>query len=148
MNKKSRINKWRKYREEIDSNENIHFSIVNTDEELKEMFKSIDFDIESAYKKSGYYSKKNNYNVLNKRFEEKKEIEKLLNFIEQNESPKNNNKQTKDFNSHKNDSIINEHFLEFVAREDLEDKIDQGTTDLKINRINIVESKDKQNEKN
>ena len=139
MTKKTRINKWRKYREEIDSNENIHFSIVNSDEELKKLFKSINFNIESSYKKNGFVSKSRKINKNNK-MDEKLEIESIINQIDRNENVKSKNTLAKDFSSHKNDNLIREMFYEFIDKNDLNQKEDQETTDLKIKKININES--------
>lgn len=141
MDKNSRINKWRKYREEIDTNESIHFSIVNTDKELKKMLDSIDFDIEKEYEKIGFQGTSSKESTIKKQINEKKEIENILSIIEKNETIQTSNRLIKEFNSHKYDEIINTNFLEFLDKEQLKNQQDQETTDLKINRINITEIK-------
>ena len=55
--KNSRVNKWREYRLEIDSNENLDFSIINSNSELKNMFQLIGFDYKENFIKSGYKKK-------------------------------------------------------------------------------------------
>ncbi len=140
---KTRISKWRKYREEIDSNENIHFSIVNTDKELKSLLKSIDFNIQNEYQKAGYIS---NTSILGDKLSknnEKKKVQTIIEIIEKSENNnQDNNFLNTDFSSHKYDSIIEEDFKEFMDKQNLENN-NQETTNLKINKINIVDNKEK-----
>ncbi len=144
MSKTTRIDKWREYREEIDSNKNIHFSIVNSDDELKQLFDSINFNIVDSYKKAGYViNNKSYYHSNNKSKNEIKNIKSILRNIEENENMITKKNLNKDFNSHKYDEIINNYFLEFIDRKEWENKENQETIDLKINKINIVESKEK-----
>lgn len=139
--KLSRISKWRKYREAIDSNESIHFSIANTDKEIKELLESINFNIEEHYDKFGFTNSELKEPTKKKIRNEIKEIETILSTIEKNETVKTKDKLVKDFNSHKYDEIINTNFLEFLDKEEL-DLQSQETTDLKINKINISINKD------
>lgn len=141
--KNSRVNKWKEYRLEIDSNENLDFSIINSNLELKTMFEHIGFDYKKDFVKSGYkkkilfdeyYKSKNTIN--------QKEINRIINSIEKNEMVQD--KHILDFNSHINDSIIKANFREFITDENnLESLTNQETTDLKINQINIMENKEK-----
>lgn len=140
---KSRINKWRKYREEIDSNSTIHFSILNSDQELKKMFESIDFDVIDAYNKAGYLPSFYQNVERKSHTKEKKEVENILRIIEQNETINEKSHIIKEFNSHKYDEIINNFFPEFLDKDDLENQEKQETTDLKINKINIIDNNDK-----
>ncbi|MBD5422933.1 MAG: hypothetical protein HDR43_00290 [Mycoplasma sp.] len=145
MNKNSRFNKWRKYRQDIDSCENLDFSIVNSNSELKDMFASINFDIESAYIKSGYkVSLLSNEHYKSSKITHRQEINKIINIIEKNEINNERNYENNiNLNSHKNDEIINKYFQEFIDKKELEEQNNQETTNLKISKINIVESKEK-----
>ena len=141
--KNSRVNKWREYRLEIDSNENLDFSIINSDSELKNMFQLIGFDYKENFIKSGYKKKLfvNEY-YKSENINDQKEINKIINTIEKNEMTFETN--ISDFNSHNNDSTIKLNFREFITDENnLESLTNQETTDLKINQINIMENKEK-----
>lgn len=137
----SRISKYRKHREKIDSNENIYLSIVNSDEKLLNLFDSIDFNIELAYEKSGF-SPVENETKNSKTTNETKEIEIILDEIEKNSIQSkyiNENNEMNDFNSHKNDQTIKEYFIEFIDKKELQAEDEQETTSLKIkiNRVNM-----------
>ena len=136
----SRINKYRKYREQIDSNENIHLSIINSDKELKELFESINFNVEQAYKLSG--SLNSNYDFKNiKKINETKELNEILEDISSNsDSSSNKSIEPSQFNSHKNDALMKEYFVEFINKEELQFEENQETTDLKIKKINIIDN--------
>lgn len=143
MNNKysSRISKYRKHREKIDSNENIYLSIVNSDEKLLNLFESINFNIELAYEKSGF-TPVTNETKNTRTTNETKEIEVILDEIEQNsiQSKLNNaNNEINDFNSHRNDQTIKEYFIEFMDKKELQAEEEQETTSLKIkiNKVNM-----------
>ncbi len=141
--KNSRVNKWKEYRLEIDSNENLDFSIINSNLELKKMFSMIEFDYKESFIKSGYKKKLlvNEY-YKSENIIDQKEINKIINAIEKNEMGFES--KILDFNSHNNDSIIKLNFREFITDENnLESFSNQETTDLKINQINILENKEK-----
>ncbi len=140
MEAKSRMNKWKKYREEIDSNENIYISLINSNSELKSQLESINFDIERLIKENDDNRQKNidlsdNKNkVINK-------INSILSLIEQSDNNLNNKSLgQRDFDSHINDKIIDEHFSEFKNQNEVYSETE--TTDLKINKINIINSEE------
>lgn len=140
MKKQTRIEKWRKYRQELDSVESLDFSIINSDPELKNIFNSIHFNIEEAYIRSGY--KTNLYvdeHYKSSKTIHRQEINDILNKIEKNENVQSkNNFDSYDFNSHLNDQIINDHFKEFVDQEQMDDKHEAiETTSLKIKRVKV-----------
>lgn len=139
---KNRVNKWEEYRNTLESEEGIHFSIINSSDELKKMFNSIDFNIVEAYEKNNHnlHYLKDNISISVKK--EQKKINDILKKIENIESSKQpKNIVMKDFNSHKYDELLNENFLEFLDKEKIEKEDDNiDTTSLKINKINIVEN--------
>lgn len=139
MKREKRLEKWRKYRQELDSVESLDFSIVNSDEELKKIFTSIDFDIEKAYIRSGY--KTNLFideHYKSSKIIHRQEINEIINRIEKNENLNSfNNLDNIDFNSHKNDQIINEDFKEFLDDEQMKQNNEIETTDLKIKRVKV-----------
>ena len=66
---KNRVNKWKEYRNTMESEEGIHFSIVNSSDELKKLFNSINFDIVEAYEKNNHslhYLKENFLEFIDK----------------------------------------------------------------------------------
>lgn len=140
MKKETRIEKWRKYRQELDSVESLDFSIINSDSELKNIFNSINFNIEEAYIRSGY--KTNLYvdeHYKSSKTIHRQEINDILNKIEKNERVQSkNNLDNYDFSSHANDQIINDNFKEFVDQEQIDDKNELvETTSLKIKRFKV-----------
>ncbi len=144
--KNSRVNKWKEYRLEIDSNNNLDFSIINSNDELKKMFQLINFDYEDSFIKSGYKKKLSiNEHYKSENIINQKEIDKIINVIEKNEIIiEYRNKDYNHYNQHINDDIIKKYFREFTTDNiELKNLINQETTDLKINQINIVENKDK-----
>lgn len=139
---KNRVNKWKEYRNTMESEEGIHFSIVNSSDELKKLFNSINFDIVEAYEKNNHnlHYLKENISISVKK--EQKKINDILKKIENIESSKQNkNIAMKNFNSHKYDELLKENFLEFIDKDKIKKEDDNiDITNLKINKINIVEN--------
>lgn len=139
---KNRVNKWKEYRNTLESEEGIHFSIVNSSDELKKLFKSINFDIVEAYEKNNHnlHYLKENISISVKK--EQKKINDILKKIENIDSSKQHkNIAMKNYNSHKYDELLKENFLEFIDKEKIKKEDDNiDTTNLKINKINIVEN--------
>lgn len=145
MNKqKSRIIKWAKYRENIDTNESLHFSIINSDPNLKKMFEYINFNIEKSYESVGYKTKVKTNKNINLYKKNENEINNILIKIENNETYNSdeNKKNNDDLNSHKYDKLLNDYFPEFLENDQIENIEDQETTDIKISNIKITESDD------
>lgn len=141
-NKKTRIHKWEAYRQDIESNENIDFSIINSDKELKKMLKSIKLDVNEEYSKKGYYSQSDDKVINNNYLLESDQINDVLKIIEDNENVENKNKIDEEYNSHKYDELLKSNFEEFIDNKDSLNisQDNKETTELKINKISIEET--------
>lgn len=119
----TRINKWKKYREEISENLNIYEAIINYDDKLSHVIKNMNFTFVISKEE-----KKIKHSFFEK--EENKVINQLIDDIVENENLKPKEKSKRVFNSNEHSEKILDLFEEFVYQD-----FSDTTTELKINKF-------------
>ena len=135
MSNKTRINKWKNYREIILDNENLDLSIINSDPELIKSLQSINFDYHLLFNEKRNKKRKSDYY---QELEESKKIHGIIEEIEKNENMKLvENKFKWDINTHEYDEYITKNFKDFEEVTNQEKQEEVATTSIKIRKLSI-----------
>lgn len=126
--KETRINKWKKYRQDILENTNIEESIINSDRKLKSLMSKINININEINTQD---SKIKKHKIVSyKEEKEEDQINDLLQNILANENMKAKKQVNKEYNSHSYDEKINSLFSEF--------KSNKTSSEINENEIKIT----------
>lgn len=132
--KETRIEKYKKYRQEILENVNINESIINTHPKLKNLLKKINFNVNEI---TIVTDEKEKIKIDSyKEEKENKEINNFLEIISKNEKTIKKKNIINEHNSHKYDEKINSLFHEFLIEVNKNNV--ENTTEMFINKVELA----------